>query len=493
LKKGDLVGFALRRRRHSVATWVKSPPTPLLQRGEVLCLQIIRKQKNTHSGKFSKQLPGCNTNARIGEDTPLMKRGGLAMTQQESIPKISGICKKAVAVAAEQPVQALLTLFQEDPELSIVSVTGADGYLSCVSRKGLLNLMSRPFALDLYAKKQVQSLLGDLPGSTLVMGPDTDINAAAIELLSLDPTLQTDVFPLVQQGACVGVVVVSDLMLAVAGEQKRLLGELDRLSSRIREEVALGAKIQQDLLPPSQYSFNGIAVAAGVSTSSEIGGDFFDYFVLGKDRLGLLIADVSGHGVQAGMVTTAAKASLHTLLSLGVTTPAGLLAGMNNAILATARQSLLMTCLIACIDTGDNTLTIANAGHNFPYLFRDGAKEPQLLETTVGFPLGFERGYAYPETRTSFGSGDALFIYTDGIVECENEKGEELGYERLPALLQKSMDAGATHLLHDSLMAGAALFTGTTLFDDDVTTLLALRGKAQTDNPDLQGGFSCSR
>lgn len=399
------------------------------------------------------------------------------MAQQDGIPKISGICKKAVIVPAERPVQALLSLFQEDPELSIVSVTGAAGYLDCVSRKGLLNLMSRPFALDLYAKKQVRSLLGDLPGSTVVMEPDTDINAAAIELLSLDPTLQTDVFPLVEHGSCVGVVAVSDLMLAVAGEQKRLLGELDRLSSRIREEVARGARIQQDLLPPSQYGFNGITISAGISTSSEIGGDFFDYFVIGKDKLGLLIADVSGHGVQAGMVTTAAKASLHTLLSLGVNTPAGLLAGMNNAILATARQSLLMTCLIACIDTGENTLTIANAGHNFPYVFREGEKEPQLLETPVGFPLGFEWGYAYPESCSSFGAGDALFIYTDGIVECENGNGEELGYERLPVLLQKSMDPCATHLLHDSLLADAALFTGTTLFDDDVTTLLAVRSK----------------
>lgn len=411
------------------------------------------------------------------------------MTQQDGIPKVSGICKKAVVVTAERPVQALLTLFQEDPDLSIVSVSGPDGHLDCVSRKGLLNLMSRPFALDLYAKKPVKSLLGDLPGSSVVMGPDTDINAAAIELLSLDPMLQTDVFPLVENGSCVGAVTVSDLMLAVAGEQKRLLGELDRLSSRIREEVALGARIQQDLLPLSHYSFNGITVDAGISTSSEIGGDFFDYFVIGEDRLGLLIADVSGHGVQAGMVTTAAKASLHTLLSLGVTTPAGLLAGMNDAILATARQSLLMTCLIACIDPGENTLTVANAGHNFPYIFRDGAKEPQMLETAVGFPLGFEREYAYPETCTSFGLGDALFIYTDGIVECENEEGEELGYERLPALLQRSMHAGGRHRLHDSLLAGAALFTGRTIFDDDVTTLLAVRSKTEKHGPELQEGF----
>ena len=396
------------------------------------------------------------------------------MEQHESIPKVSGICKEAVSVKALEPVQAVLASFQEDPDLLIVSVSEADGFLGCVSRKELLNLMSRTFAMELYGRKPIHLLLGDLRGLGVVMGPETDINAAAMELLSLDPTLQTDAFPLVQEGSCVGVVAVSDLMLAVAGEQKRLLGELDRLSSRIREEVARGAKIQQDLLPLPNHSFNGISVAAGISTSSEIGGDFYDYFPLGEERLGLLIADVSGHGVQAGMVPTAAKASLHTLLSMGVTTPAGLLAGMNDAILATARKSLLMTCLIACIDTGNGTLTIANAGHNFPYITRQGNPEPQMLDTAAGFPLGFEKEYLYEESCTPFGAGDSLFMYTDGIVECENADGEELGYERFSALLQKGMESCATHQLHDALAAGASLFTGTPLFDDDVTTLFAV-------------------
>ena len=403
------------------------------------------------------------------------------MTQQESMIKISSIGKKAVTVGAERPVQALLTLFQEHAELLLVAVDGAAGFLDCVSRKGLLSLMSRPFALDLYAKKPIQGLLADLRGLGVVMAPETDISAAVIELLSLDPSLQTDAFPLVAEGACVGVVAVSDLMLAVAEQQKRLLEELDRLSSRIREEVSRGVKIQQDLLPLFNHSFNGITVAAGISTSSEIGGDFFDYFAIGANRLGLLIADVSGHGVQAGMVTTAAKASLHTLLALGVTTPAGLLSGMNDAILTTARQSLLMTCLIACIDTEENTLTVANAGHNFPYIARAGHKAPQMLDTLAGFPLGFDRGHQYQESCIAFNPGDALFMYTDGILECVDAEDEELGYERFAALLQESMESCAPNQLHGSLLAGATLFTGTTLFDDDVTTLFAVRGATDQD------------
>lgn len=301
--------------------------------------------------------------------------------------------------------------------------------------------------------------------------PHVELNEAAVELLSQDPTLQTDVFPLVSSGRCVGVVTVSDLMMAVAEQQRELLRALDRLSSRIREEVALGAKIQQDLLPPPDYRFGSLTVGAGIATSSEIGGDFFDYFSAGSDVLGLVMADVSGHGVQSGMVTTAAKASLHTLVSLGVNTPSGLLAGMNNAIQATARQTLLMTCLIASIDLSAGTITIANAGHNFPVMLRPGT-DAELLETVAGFPLGFERDAQYPQTCTPFHPGDALFLYTDGIVESANEAGEEFGYQRLLELLARGRTVPPS-LLHDYLLDEVTAFTGSDAFDDDVTTLVA--------------------
>jgi serine phosphatase RsbU (regulator of sigma subunit) len=400
------------------------------------------------------------------------------MSDSQSTGKIFDISKQAVVVGADRPVQELLTLFQEDRELLLVGIAGPEGFLSGVSRKALLNLMSRPFALDLYAKKPIQGLLADLSGLQVVMGPTTEVSAAVIELLAVDPALVTDAFPLVDASHCVGVVAVADLMLAVAEEQRRLLEQLDRLSSRIRDEVAKGTKIQQELLPPVQGVCNGVTVAAGITTSSEIGGDFFDYFVIDDHRTGLVVADVSGHGVQSGMVTTAAKASLHTLLAMGIATPAALLSGMNDAILATARQSLLMTCLVACIDTENNTVTIANAGHNFPYLCRGREALPQLVDVQAGFPLGFDRGHRYQEDSLPFEEGDALFMYTDGIVECADAAGEELGYDRLTQLLRYSLKECAGERMHAALLAGAAAFTGSTVFEDDVTTLLAVRHPA---------------
>ena len=394
------------------------------------------------------------------------------MCCETKMATLADIGKRGVTAPCDLPVQELLVQFQEDPELLIVSVTDADLFIASVSRKDLLNLLSRQFARDLYARKPVSAVLDDLKGKKIVFPPELDINEAAVQLLSLDPTLQTDAFPMVKDGRCVGAVAVSDLMMAVAEQQKDLLKALDLLSSRIREEVAHGVKVQQDLLPPPDYRFGAVTIGAGVATCSEIGGDFYDYFSVGPDVLGLVIADVSGHGVQAGMVTTAAKASLHTLIALGVTTPSGLLAGMNNAVLATARQTLLMTCLIASIDLAAGTLTIANAGHNFPLLARGAAHRAEMLDATAGFPLGFERDACYQEVSTPFRPGDTLFLYTDGLVESSDRSGEEFGYERLLELLssRRGLPPG---LLHGSLLKEVAAFAGTEAFDDDVTTLVA--------------------
>src|SRR6185369_6881453 len=287
-------------------------------------------------------------------------------------------------------------------------------------------------------------------------------------LLEIDPGLTIDSFPVVAENRYLGIVSVSDLMMKISENQAMLLNTLQLLSARITEEVDKASKIQRDLLPPTDFLGSDICISAEVITSSEIGGDFYDYFHLGQGRLGLLVADVSGHGVQAGMVTTAAKASLHSLIGKGVVTPADLLFGMNNAILATARQSLLMTCLIAIIDPARNKLTLANAGHNFPYLVRKMAIVPEMIQEVAGYPLGFEENCTYPEFTCAFRPGDTLILYTDGIVECIDPQGEEFGYQRLERILAKAGDHSPLEL-RNLLRQTAELFTDSSAFEDDVT------------------------
>jgi serine phosphatase RsbU (regulator of sigma subunit) len=395
---------------------------------------------------------------------------------QHIIPTLGDIRRTAPEIDAATLVKDVMEIFQKDQSLLALPVFEEGRFVGVINRKILFfEHLGRPFAVDLYGRKAIRTLLAE---SQFALHPELDINAALARLLEIDPGLGIDSFPLVTGDACQGVVAVSDLMMKISENQAMLLHTLKLLSGRITEEVDKASKIQRDLLPPQEFRTGDIGISAEVITSSEIGGDFYDYVPLGEGRLGLVVADVSGHGVQAGMVTTAAKASLHSLVGQGVTTPAELLFGMNNAILATARQSLLMTCLVAVIDAGADTLTLANAGHNFPYIMRRQGGLPLMIQDVAGYPLGFEANCSYREFTCPFHPGDTLFLYSDGIVECVDPEGEEFGYERLERVLAK-VDTSTPLELRMLLRRAGELFTGASAFDDDVTLLVAARGAAR--------------
>lgn len=387
------------------------------------------------------------------------------------VPGLADITRQTMSVESDLKVKNVVDIFQQDPSILALPVVREGCFVGVINRKELFSHhLGRPFALDLFGKKPIGVLLDGEPPS---VAAELDINAALERLLAIDPKLEIDAVPVVMDARCVGIMSVADLMMKISSNQAMLLNTLHLLSDRIREEVATASRIQHDLLPPPEFSFNGVILSAGVTTSTEIGGDFYDYFILDEHRLGLVIADVSGHGVQSGMVTTAAKASLHTLISQGAETPAELLFGMNNAILATARQTLLMTCLVIVLDLTRGTLTMANAGHNFPYLCRQGNRELSMLDASSGYPLGFESNGSYQEFTTSFTPGDTLLLYTDGLVECVDGEGREFGYERLEALLTENACL-APSSLRAMLLDNARRFNGEEApFADDVTLLVA--------------------
>jgi len=389
---------------------------------------------------------------------------------QETIPQLKELVLLTREITPEVKVRDVVELFSKDSSLKAIPVLNQGIFTGLVSRKHLFfKRLSHKYALDLYGNKPVSMLLDDNP---LVMEPDRDVHSALERLLDVDPNLETDCFPIVADGRCLGIVSVADLMMQISNTQASLLNRVITLSSRIRDEVAMASKIQQDLLPAPEFSFRGTNISAGVMTSSEIGGDFFDYFTLGDNRLGLIIADVSGHGVQSGMVTTAAKASLHTLISMGISTPSELLSGMNTAIIATACQTLLMTCLIVLIDIDKKELCIANAGHNFPYLYRSASHSLEHIQDVSGFPLGFEEESSYREYSTEFKEGDSLILYTDGLMECRNPSGEEFGYSRLESLLLHRNKLSPTEL-KNLLFEKALEFIGSSSsIEDDISIMV---------------------
>jgi serine phosphatase RsbU (regulator of sigma subunit) len=389
---------------------------------------------------------------------------------REAIPQLKELALSTQELTEEVKVKDVVELFSKNSSLIALPVLRDGIFAGFVSRKHLFfKRLRHKFALELYGNKPVSLLLDENP---LVMEPEIDVHSALERLLVVDPNLETDCFPLVSDGRYLGIVSVADLMMQISTTQASLLDRVITLSARIRDEVAMASKIQQDLLPAPEFNFLGTNISAGVMTSSEIGGDFFDYFTLGNNRLGLIIADVSGHGVQAGMVTTAAKASLHTLISMGISKPSELLSGMNTAIMATACQTLLMTCLIILIDIDKKELCFANAGHNFPYLYRSDSHLLEQLQEVSGFPLGFESGSSFREFYTDFKEGDRLILYTDGLIECRNPSGEDFGYSRLESLLIHRINLSPTEM-KNLLFESALDFIGSSSsIEDDISIMV---------------------
>lgn len=158
------------------------------------------------------------------------------------------------------------------------------------------------------------------------------------------------------------------------------LVELEKLSSRLQEEINLAAALQHSILPSPDIVLPGVHGVASLTTSSEVGGDYYDYYKVGGYYAVMVIGDVSGHGVAAGTMVSAAKAGLYPLANEGVTRPAEILRSLNETMLATAHQSLLMTMGCLSLDSRTGHLRFANAGHVLPYLKRRGDRHWTMIE-----------------------------------------------------------------------------------------------------------------
>lgn len=391
---------------------------------------------------------------------------------RQDIPQLKKIAHYSEPIAGTVTVNTVIERFQQDASLLALAVETDNRFEGLTSRRDLFfQHLSKPFARDLYYRKPIRMLLDAHP---LIMPADWNVHQALTELLQRDPLLESDCFGIMEDGTCIGIVSVADLMMTISKMQAHLLDTLEQLSRRIRQEVEMARRIQANLLPQTPMQHAGISVAAGLVNSTEISGDFYDLFILETSQLGLMVADVTGHGVQAGLVTTAAKAGLQILLDNGISQPGELLRGMNRAILATAGQQLMMTALIGVVEPDKNRVVLASAGHPYPWRF--AAKQDVWSEIPLdpGFPLGFDDQAQYPELSVPFLPGDRLLLFSDGIIEAENHMGHAFG---LYGFHQTLAEAGRLwpEQLKELLLQNARAFTERESFEDDVTLLIAAR------------------
>jgi serine phosphatase RsbU (regulator of sigma subunit) len=246
--------------------------------------------------------------------------------------------------------------------------------------------------------------------------------------------------------------------------------------AKIEQELQVAKTIQDTLVPPTTPTVQGILqFAAHFQPAAQTGGDWWTWHELKDGKILMVVGDVTGHGVPSAMITAAAKAACDVARAVynDDVDVARLLEIMNYAIYESAKRSFVMTCFASIIDPRKRNITYANAGHNFPYLFRkteDGKGEFGSLMVR-GNRLGDVRESKYETKTTELQTGDVVIWYTDGIVECENPAGEEYGEKRFRASVRRaaSLDAGE---MRDSIMSDSNDFFAQQARKDDITMIV---------------------
>jgi sigma-B regulation protein RsbU (phosphoserine phosphatase) len=242
---------------------------------------------------------------------------------------------------------------------------------------------------------------------------------------------------------------------------------------RLEFELELAQSVQRSLLPAKPPELPALEIAGFSRPAQLVGGDYFDFFQFADGAHGLAIADVSGHGISAGLHMAGMQALLRTLIPTN-RSPAEVLAQLDRLIIHNLRFSAFVSLFLAAFDAETSALRYASAGHNPPLLLRSGDAPGWLAPT--GPALGLIEGSAFTEETLPLAPGDRLLLYTDGVTEAVNADGKQFGGKRLAAALENGGEASAREMLQLVRDALAAFTTEEALADDVTMVALRVRG-----------------
>jgi serine phosphatase RsbU (regulator of sigma subunit) len=211
------------------------------------------------------------------------------------------------------------------------------------------------------------------------------------------------------------------LLLALEKEKS------ERLLRRIEKDLAEAAEIQKRLLPAESPRFEGFDMAGANIPCYEVGGDYYDFVPIDADRLGVVIADVSGKGISAALLMASLRSALLAEVQPGFDI-AVMTGRLNDFVHRSTDSKSFITFFFGELDRRTGEFRYINAGHNPPFVARNGGGFEALGSS--GFPLGMFPGARYEAGAVRLEPGDIAVLYTDGIPEARNEEGEEYTEER---------------------------------------------------------------
>jgi sigma-B regulation protein RsbU (phosphoserine phosphatase) len=259
-------------------------------------------------------------------------------------------------------------------------------------------------------------------------------------------------------------------------DNARLLATIEKQANRskerkkVRSDLEIAKHVQQRLLPQHAQPLQTVTYGGRCLPAREIGGDYYDFLDLGPGRLGVLLADVSGKGVAAALLTANLQASFRGQLELGMKLPRALLASVNKLFHESTPAEYFATMFFAEYRDQTRELRYINCGHPAALLIRASGAVEHLEATAL--PIGVFGAWRCEEKAAKLGPGDLLVAYSDGVLEAGVESGEEFGEERLIEALRAERGSEVESLL--DAVAGEVLRFSPELQSDDVT-LVAVR------------------
>jgi phosphoserine phosphatase RsbU/P len=250
--------------------------------------------------------------------------------------------------------------------------------------------------------------------------------------------------------------------------EKAMLHEQLVEKKRLEAQLEVARQVQLSLLPARDPTLEGFDISAYNFSTEEVSGDYYDFVNIYDDQLGLVIADVSGKGVPAALLMAFLRASLRAAIHIGYA-PHVAMSKVNYLLWESIERNQFVTAFYGVLDSTNKTLAYTNAGHN-PPLMLDAGGDARFIERG-GLPLGMFRDARYYEYYLPVESGQTLVLYTDGVTEAADPKGEEYGRERLERAVREGRDLPARALI-DFIYADVLAWTGGRGATDDVTFIV---------------------
>ena len=248
--------------------------------------------------------------------------------------------------------------------------------------------------------------------------------------------------------------------------------EMDnREKERIGAELHVATQIQASMLPcvfPAFPEYEEFDIFASMNPAKEVGGDFYDFFLVDQDHLALVMADVSGKGVPAALFMMITKTLIKNAAQSGLS-PKAVLETVNNQLLENNEAGMFVTVWFGIYQISKGRLTAANAGHEYPAVKRAGGSF-ELFKDKHGFVMAGMEDVSYREYEMELHAGDVLFVYTDGETEATDENKQLYGTDRMLEALNRKAEESAQELLQE-VRTDIDRFVGNAEQFDDITMM----------------------